>query len=124
MLQAMTTNSTTTDAAAGGVPSATHAGNGSVVLTGYLLRSFLVLSLRAAGSALSVAELVRGLDGAGFATQGRASKDVSDALRWEVDRARVRRVARATYVLGTVPRQTAWRMRRRLEGHVKVQRSR
>lgn len=85
-----------------------------VPVRGIVLRSALVLQLRAAGRPLTVRDLVDGLARQGVTTVGRASKDVSDALRWEVRRGRVRRVGRATYELGHVPRQTAARMRHRL----------
>jgi len=94
----------------------------TIVLTGYLLRSFLLLTLRQAGSVLAVADLVAGLEREGYVTRGRPSKAVSDALRWEVARGRVRRLARGVYVVGHLPRQTAWRMRRRLADHVAPQR--
>ncbi|HKJ55189.1 MAG TPA: hypothetical protein VJ978_04315 [Nitriliruptoraceae bacterium] len=100
--------------------SGQHAELAPVILSGYVLRSFLLLALRDAGSRLTVAELVDVLRREGCVTQGRASKDISDALRWEVGRGRVRRVARSTYVLGHLPRQTAWRMRRRLDDHCAI----
>lgn len=63
---------------------------------------------------MAVGDLVQHLAGRGVATRGRTSKDISDALRWEVARGRVRRVGRATYQVGHVARQTVWRMRRRV----------
>ncbi len=63
---------------------------------------------------MSVGEMVAALSRQRCVTRTRASKDVSDALRWEVARGRVRRVARGVYAVGRLPRQTAWRMRRRL----------
>lgn len=42
------------------------------------------------------------------------SRDISDALRWEMERARIRRTGRSTYVAGHVARQTVWRMRKRV----------
>ncbi len=89
-----------------------------VVLTGYLLRCHLVLALHESGGVLTVADLVAGLDGDGCVTRGRASKDVSDALRWEVARGRVWRLGRGHYVVGALARQTTWRMRRRLNSHL------
>lgn len=95
----------------------------TVMLSGYVLRSFLLLTLRDAGSKRAVADLVNCLHRSGYETQGRSSKDISDALRWEVARGRARRIARSTYVLGHLPRQTAWRMRRRLDDHVAARRA-
>lgn len=91
---------------------------GAVLLRGYVLRAWLVTTLRGAGLAMTVGELVDALERAGLRTHGRASKDVSDALRWEVRRGRVRRTARATYGIGHLPRQTALRMRRRVHDHL------
>lgn len=89
-----------------------------MALTGYLLRCHLVLALRDAKGVMTVADLVAELGEGGLVTRGRASKDVSDALRWEVRRGRVRQVARGSDVVGRLPRQTAWRMRRRLDAHL------
>jgi hypothetical protein len=97
--------------------STSHDFDHRTVIAGIVLRSALVLILRERGGPMTVQQLCRSLDAAGFRTKGRASKDISDALRWEVDRGRVRRVARSTYRVGHVARQTAWRMRRRLAEH-------
>ncbi len=51
----------------------------------------------------------------GFAVGGRPSKVISDALRGEIGRGRVRRVGRGRYELGRVPRGTAHRIRRRVK---------
>ena len=59
---------------------------------------------------LNVARLLSLLDRDGFVVGGRASKTVSDALRWEVARRRVVRTGRATYSVGTIPRTTARRI--------------
>ena len=50
----------------------------------------------------------------GFAIGGRASKQVSDALRWERRRGRVRRIARGLYGPGYVPRATEYRIHQRV----------
>jgi hypothetical protein len=81
---------------------------------GLLLRYALVVLLTSAGRPMPVRELVLVLDHAGIRSMGRASKDISDALRWEMARGRVHRRGRGVYVAGHVPRQTVWRMRRRL----------
>lgn len=85
-----------------------------LVARGLLLRSLLVLQLRGAGRPLTVRELCAGLHRQGVATPNRPSKDVPDALRWELRRGRVHRVAPGTYRLGHVARSTAWRMRQRV----------
>ena len=57
---------------------------------------------------MTVGELVRWLDDAGFRAPGRASKVVSDKLRADVARGRLRRVGRGRYVAGQVA-PTTWR---------------
>jgi len=57
---------------------------------------------------VTVDELVRWLGDAGFGVPGRASKVVSDKLRADVARGRLRRVGRGRYVAGHVP-PTTWR---------------
>jgi hypothetical protein len=60
---------------------------------------------------VSVRELVARLAARGFQLDGRASKIISDALRWEVRRGRVVRVARGRYRHGSAPISTARRIR-------------
>lgn len=86
-------------------------------VTGIVLRYALVVALHDHGRPLTVRQLCAILDRQRLAPSGRAGKAVSDALRWEVDRGRVRRTARATYAIGQVARQTIWRMRRRVARH-------
>ncbi|TSD94431.1 hypothetical protein FOS14_20645 [Skermania sp. ID1734] len=62
----------------------------------------------------TVAELVKALEEQGFQFPGRASKAVSDALRWEIRRSRVRRLGRSNYGPAYMPRQTAARIRDRV----------
>lgn len=64
---------------------------------------------------LTVRQMIALLEVDGFSTLGRASKVVSDALRWEVARGRVRRVGRGCYAAGHIPRATAYRIRRRVQ---------
>ena len=66
-----------------------------------------------AGAVLTVRELVAGCEAAGVVFTDRASKLVSDSLRWEVRRGRVRRIARGVYVFADAPRSTLWRIRKR-----------
>ena len=59
----------------------------------------------------TVAQLAAAVQGYGFALVGRASKVISDGLRWEVRRGRVRRLARGVYGYVTAPVSTARRLR-------------
>ncbi|HUS61114.1 MAG TPA: hypothetical protein VMY34_02890 [Acidimicrobiales bacterium] len=70
------------------------------------LRYLLTLVLQQSDRPLSVAELVTILEQRGHAIDGRPSKAVSDALRWEIGRGRVIRVGRSSYLRGRVPRST------------------
>lgn len=66
--------------------------------------------MRAVGP-VTVAEMVADLAEAGFTLTGRASKVISDALRWEVRRGRVVRLRRGVYRYRGAPRSTARRIR-------------
>jgi hypothetical protein len=55
-------------------------------------------------------ELIKALEWQGFEIRERASKQVSDALRWERRRGRVRRLGRGLYGPGFVPRGTEYRI--------------
>lgn len=67
---------------------------------------------------MSIAQLVEACEDKGVIFDGRASKIVSDALRWEVRRGRIIRLARGIYIRGTVPRSTLWRIRKRVAEYV------
>ncbi len=84
-------------------------------LRGIELRYVLTAHLLAHGPA-TVANLVEMLAARGFETPGRASKSVSDALRWETRRGRVRRVGRGRYDGGGMPRGTEHRIHTRVLG--------
>ena len=86
----------------------------SIPLAGQTLRYRLSLEILQAGE-LTVAELVRLLAADGCTIGGRASKVISDALRWEVGHGRVVRVARGRYRTGRIPRSTQWWMLRTLQ---------
>lgn len=75
------------------------------LLHGRDLRYVLTIWLFTVGEQ-SVDELVAAVRGGGFDVEGRPSKAVSDALRWEVRRGRVRRVGRGRYARGRMPRST------------------
>jgi hypothetical protein len=91
-----------------------HFVGGVPVAPGRWLRSLLVLRLLASHRALTVAELVAGVEGAGFTFAGRPGKVVSDALRAEVARHRVVRAGRGRYRAGVVATSTQYLMRGRV----------
>lgn len=103
-------------------PPVTPSPSEPAVVRGYVLRCFLVTVLREASGEMSVGDLCDALASRGLMTPGRPSKDVSDALRWEQQRGRVRRVGRGAYQLRPISRQQAWRMRRRLDDALVAQR--
>lgn len=77
-------------------------------LWGRDLRYVLTMHLFESGPR-TVEGLVAAVRRAGFEIDGRPSKTVSDALRWEVARGRVVRLARGRYGPGSMPRSTrAW----------------
>jgi hypothetical protein len=75
------------------------------VLQGIELRYVLTTNLAVHGAA-TVADMVDLLAYQGFVVAGRASKTVSDALRTELRRGRVRRLQRGKYGPGCMPRST------------------
>ena len=60
---------------------------------------------------MTVADMITVLDRHGYQLAGRASKVISDALRWEVRRGRVQRTARGQYRYHQAPVSTARRIR-------------
>jgi hypothetical protein len=83
-------------------------------LRGINLRSWLVLQLADTYGSITVGELVDRVGSSGMRVDGRASKTISDALRWEVLRGRAVRLERGRYAIGRLARSTKHRMRRRL----------
>jgi hypothetical protein len=79
------------------------------LLQGIDLRYALTMHLLQHGPT-TVGELIEAMEWQGFEIRGRASKQVSDALRWERRRRRVRRLARGIYGPGYVPRGTEYRI--------------
>jgi hypothetical protein len=75
------------------------------VLRGIELRYVLTTNLTVHGPA-TIPAMVELLEYQGFTLTGRASKAVSDALRWERQRGRVRRLRRGLYGPGEMPRST------------------
>ena len=86
----------------------------ALVLRGTELRYVLIRLIQLTGPA-TIPQLVDGLGRWGFAVEGRPSKTVSDALRWERRRDRVRRRGRGLYSAGAMPRSTEHRIIWRVE---------
>lgn len=82
-------------------------------LYGIELRYVLTFYLSQNGRA-TVADLIEALEYYGFDIPARASKSVSDALRWEIAHGRVRRLRRGLYGPGEIPRSTEDRIRKRV----------
>ena len=61
----------------------------------------------------AIPEIIEELGHLGFTVSGDASKTISDALRWEVRRGRLRRLRRGCYGPAEMPRTTAQRIYRR-----------
>ena len=76
------------------------------------LRYRLSLLLLDTGRTLTTAQLVTAMEAVGFPFQGRPSKVIADALRWEVKKGRVRYLGRAHYRFGRIPPSTVRWMRR------------
>lgn len=79
-------------------------------LQGRALRFVLVDEIRRYGT-VTVAEMVEVLAAHGYTVVGRASKVISDGLRWELARGRVERVARGVYRYAGAPASTIRRVR-------------
>ena len=110
-------NMTRPDALTVKLPTAAHharSGPPRRRIRGLRLRELLVLILVRHAAPMTVGALVAAVDACGFHIAGRAGKVVSDQLRCELARGRVRRVGRGVYVAGTVTRQARWRMQRRI----------
>lgn len=85
----------------------------SLQVRGTELRYLLTAYLFDHGPA-TVAELVDALTYHGFSVDGRPSKAVSDALRWEMVHGRVRRLRRGRYGPVSMPRATEHRISQRV----------
>ncbi len=81
-------------------------------IRGIELRYVLTFYLSQNGQA-TIPDLLEALDYYNFGIVGNPSKTVSDALRWEVARGRVRRRRRGLYGPGAMPRSTEDRIRKR-----------
>jgi hypothetical protein len=82
-------------------------------LQGVELRCVLTMHLSQHGPA-TITEMIDALGRHGLCVRGRASKAVSDAMRWEIGRGRVRRLGRALYGSGSMPRATEYRIHQRV----------
>ncbi len=77
-----------------------------VVLSGRELRVVATVVVLGAHRDLSIAEIISRIEARGVSIKGRASKAVSDALRWEVAKGRLTAPAWGTYAPTRVPRST------------------
>ncbi|MDH6195776.1 hypothetical protein M2272_002416 [Mycobacterium frederiksbergense] len=84
-----------------------------LLLRGIELRYVLTMYLFQHGPQ-SVSDLVETLSAQGFATRGRPSKAVSDALRWEIEHGRVFRIKHGRYRPAWMPRSTEHRIHQRV----------
>jgi hypothetical protein len=85
----------------------------NLCLKGIELRYVLTWQLALHGPA-GIAELIDALNHHGFCVKGRSSKAISDALRWEMTRGRVRRIGRGEYGPAWIPRGTEHRIHQRV----------
>jgi hypothetical protein len=81
-------------------------------LRGIELRYVLTMHLARHGRS-TIDELIDAMTYHGFAARDPANKSVSDALRWERRRGRVRRIGRGIYGPGYIPRGTEHRILQR-----------
>jgi hypothetical protein len=77
----------------------------SRLLRGTELRYVLTMNLARHGKS-TIPDLIDTLEYQGFGIPGHASKVVSDALRWEMRKGRVRRLRWGLYGPGQMPRST------------------
>jgi len=66
---------------------------------------------------MTLPQIIAGVEALGFSIPGRASKGVSDALRWEVRKGRAVRLGRSLYRTDSMPRSTEWWIRDRVTAH-------
>ena len=90
------------------------------VRDGVRLRHAICVCLLEEQRAMTVPEIVAGVEALGLSIPGRASKTVSDALRWEARKGRAVRFERSRYRTGTMPRSTEWWIRSQVAAHQRV----
>lgn len=86
----------------------------SPVIHGRHLRYLLVIILDRTRVAMTLAQLHKALQMAGFEVRGNGGKVVSDSLRWAVDHGQVVRVERGVYRASQITKQTRHRYHRRV----------
>jgi hypothetical protein len=84
-----------------------------LLLRGIELRYVLTTHLALHGP-MTLPDLIEDLEYQCFGFESRASKAISDALRWEVRRDRVRRLRRGLYGPGEMPRSTEQHIQKRV----------
>lgn len=84
-----------------------------IELRGTNLRYVITLYLAQHGPQ-TIPELIDAIEHQGFSIAGRSSKTISDALRWERNYGRVRRMKRGRYGPGEMPRSTEYRIHKRV----------
>ena len=82
------------------------------LLRGIDLRYTLTMNLALHGKS-TIPDMIETLEYQGFALPEDAAKVVSDALRWEMRRDRVRRHRRGLYGPGQMPRSTEYHIHKR-----------
>ncbi|AEF38103.1 MULTISPECIES: hypothetical protein [Mycobacteriaceae] len=86
----------------------------AITLRGIELRYVLTHFLHHRDYPATIGELADELESRGFAVAGRASKAISDALRWEREHGRVYRRGRGLYGPAGMPRSTEYRIHQRV----------
>ena len=84
-------------------------------LWGRGLRHFLVAVLADARRPMRIRELAERIADEPAQLKGRPSKVISDALRWEIARGRVRKLGRGVYEFVAAPRSTLRFIRQRVQ---------
>lgn len=87
--------------------------HGGLTLSGRMLR-YVCTTLIFENGPCSVPQLYDLIRNEGFTINGRPSKTISDALRWEIAHDRVERLGRSLYGPGVLPRTTRDRITRRV----------
>lgn len=87
---------------------------GTVWLVGRHVREGALGVLVGAGRPLSIDEILARLHARGVRVAGDQRKALSDAMRYQARKGRVRRAGRGSYVLVGLPRTSEWRTMRRL----------
>ena len=81
-------------------------------IRGRTLRFLITRELERAARPMTVPEIIKRLEGYGFTILGRSSKTVSDSLRWEIAKRRLRRLKRGVYAYQYAPPSTLRRIKK------------